>query len=71
MLVRSSTVVKKHLENTALSNTRSVNNYSTTSTANTTDSTETSSSGSVRNGVEDKIESPEAAAERVKCKYTR
>ena len=66
MLVRSSNVVKKHLENTALSNT-DVNN-TTTSTVGTTDSSDGSSSSSVDNGTK---ESPEAAAERVKCKYTR
>jgi len=66
MLVRSSNVVKKHLENTALSNT-DVNN-TTTSTIGTTDSSNGSNSSQL---IDDKKESPEAAAERVKCKYTR
>eukprot|EP01032_Pedospumella_encystans_P011726 gene11726-13616_t len=66
MLVRSSNVVKKHLENTALSNS-DVNN-TTTSTVGTTDSSDGSNSSSLDNGTK---ESPEAAAERVKCKYTR
>ena len=65
--MRSSNVVKKHLENTSLSNT-DVNN-TTTSTMGTTDSSDSSSSSS---GLDNRTkESPEAAAERVKCKYTR
>eukprot|EP00598_Pedospumella_elongata_P001488 CAMPEP_0184979532 /NCGR_PEP_ID=MMETSP1098-20130426/9789_1 /TAXON_ID=89044 /ORGANISM="Spumella elongata, Strain CCAP 955/1" /LENGTH=390 /DNA_ID=CAMNT_0027502853 /DNA_START=122 /DNA_END=1294 /DNA_ORIENTATION=+ len=66
MLVRSSNIVKKHLENTALSNT-DVNN-TTTSTMGTTDSSDGSNSSGLDNRTK---ESPEAAAERVKCKYTR
>eukprot|EP01032_Pedospumella_encystans_P011641 gene11641-13526_t len=69
MLVRSSNVVKKHLKNTALSN-NDVKN-TTTSTVGTTDSSDgsnSSSSSGLDNGAK---ESTEAAAERVKCKYTR